>query len=894
MNRSAAGCRSCLGRAWVGVVSLVLAGGCAPSPGGNPATTAPSPSVRAARGLLDQGRTEQAVAEYDRALRTNPRDGLALLEVVSLLLSRNRAEEARARAHEILQRAPDFATGHLAMAEVAYGLGNRKEARELLDRAAALNPDTPSFFPAAARLYHSLARTARGVELLQTARARGLADFDSLELLGDLCLKLTRPREAVEAYRAALRVEPNSADLHRNLGRALLMLNRQKEAEEALHESLRLRPEDPYALYYLGSLRLGQGKAQEAADLLSRSLRRDELNPKARYALAQALLKLGKKKEAEAEFVQHARLMERLYHSSPQESTAHRDRRDLSPGAALEWEEPTGPPHRLPPGTGEVRSLGSEENRRFWFEDVAAEAEIRLRNVSGGPDKDYIIESLGSGACWIDYDGDGSLDLYLVNGQPLAQTDGSAPSDVLYRNRGDGTFQEVTSRAGIRDSGWGHGCAVGDIDNDGDPDLYVTNRGANALYRNRGDGTFIEVGRAAGVDDPGWSASAAFADYDADGFLDLVVAEYVEFDQSKTQRPGSAEFCRFLGMPVFCGPRGLPMARNRLYRNRGNGTFEDVTVAAGFHTDRGYYSLGVVWGDLDNDGDPDLYVATDSTPNLLYRNNGDGTFTDVATEAGVAFNEEGREQAGMGTDMGDYDNDGDMDLVVTNFSHDVNTLYRQDSPGTFSDVSYSSGIGEPSLLYLGWGVGWVDLDNDGWKDLFVANGHTQPQVDQYGLATTYRERNLLFANLHDGTFREVGKDSGPGMALITPSRGAAFADYDNDGDVDVLVNNIDELPNLLRNETGNRSHWIGLKLIGTRATRDAVGARVTLKVQAGIRMGEVHPGYSYLSSNDPRLLFGLGSAVSVDEIRIRWPKGSIQILRDLPIDCYSTIKESTR
>ena len=442
------------------------------------------------------------------------------------------------------------------------------------------------------------------------------------------------------------------------------------------------------------------------------------------------------------------------------------------------------------------------------FEEVTAGAGIRFDNMYGGvAAKRYILETTGTGAAFFDYDEDGDQDLFLVNGTRLGYTELQSRSNAMFRNNGDGSFTNVTAAAGLEAYGWGQGAAAADVDHDGDLDLLVTYYGANRFYRNRGDGTFREEGAEAGLDDRGWGTSAAFGDYDADGTPDLFVANYVSFDEKTTPGPGEAPNCFFMGIPVMCGPKGLAPARSLLYHGRSEGGFEPVTdteVGA-----EAYFGLGAVWGDLDNDGDVDLYVANDQMPNNLFLNDGHGGFTDTALEAGVAYNEDGRAQAGMGVDLGDYDNDGLLDIHVTNFSHDYNTLYHNTGGGYFLDDSFQAAIGDESYLYLGWGTGFQDFDKDGFVDLFVTNGHVYPEVDVHATDSTYAQRNLVFHNQGDGTFSEVDA----GLTIEMVGRGVAFADYDNDGDIDVVVTAMNAAPALLRNasETAN---WVGLRLVG--------------------------------------------------------------------------------
>jgi len=521
------------------------------------------------------------------------------------------------------------------------------------------------------------------------------------------------------------------------------------------------------------------------------------------------------------------------------------------------------------------------------FSEVSDTAGVRMMNMYGGVgSKRFILETTGTGAAFLDYDGDGDQDLFLVNGTRLDYTDLQSLSSVLYRNDGDGGFTNVTVPAGLVAYGWGQGAAASDVDNDGDMDLLVTYYGPNRFYRNNGDGTFVEEAERLGLDDASWGTSAAFADYDQDGTPDLFVANYVEFDRETTPGPGRAPNCFFMGIPVMCGPKGLPPARSILYRGTGDGSFEVVTGAIGASRS---YGLGAVWGDVDNDGDVDLYVANDQLPNNLFLNlleEGVGGFTDVALEAGVAFNEDGRAQAGMGVDLGDYDNDGFLDLHVTNFSHDYNTLYHNTGEGYFLDESFQASMGEESYPYLGWGTGFRDFDRDGWLDLFVTNGHVYPEVDAYPTDSEYAQRNLLFRNLGGDGFEDVDA----GVATPSVGRGAAFADYDDDGDIDIVVANMNAAPSLFRNDASG-GNWIGFHLVGRRSARDALGARVSVVTGERRQIREVRSGASYLSQSDLRLFFGLGDAERIDLVEIRWPRGELQRLTELPLNRYVTFVE---
>ena len=523
------------------------------------------------------------------------------------------------------------------------------------------------------------------------------------------------------------------------------------------------------------------------------------------------------------------------------------------------------------------------------FISVTKEAGIHFKHHEGANGQRFFIEPLGGGAAFLDYNIDGLQDIYLVNSAALSpppkeQSDRSEPSrNALYRNNGDGTFTDVAVAAGVADTGYGMGCAVGDYNNDGFPDLYVTNFGANIFFHNNGDGTFTDVTRGTATGDTRWGASCAFVDYDNDGFLDLYVTNYVKYDIE------SDSVCMNKGVRVYCDPRLYEGELDILYHNNGDGTFTDVTESAGFSgaTGRG---LALAWGDYDDDGDMDVYIANDADQNFLYRNNGAGTFTDVSLTAGVGFSEDGEAENGMGADFGDYDNDGYLDLVVTNFQDQTNTLYHNEGNGLFSDVSYASKIGTISLPYLAWGISFFDYDNDGYQDLFIANGHLDENVQAFDPTGFYEQPNLLFRNNRDGTFDEVGVDLGSGMRLEKVSRGFAYADYDNDGDLDLLVTNLKGSPDLLENR-GGQNAWLTLKLLGTHSNRDAIGARVKVTTGDLTQIREVRSGSSYLSQNDMRLHFGLGKHRQVDRVEIRWPSGLQEQLEGVKANQILTLVE---
>ena len=544
---------------------------------------------------------------------------------------------------------------------------------------------------------------------------------------------------------------------------------------------------------------------------------------------------------------------------------------------------------------GAIALLGVAATAQPHFTDVTAAAGIDFYHTFGGLEKHHILEAHGSGAAFFDYDSDGDIDLYVVNGATFSTyQDKSGPGNALYRNRGDGTFENVSRVAGADDAGWGAGVAVGDIDNDGHRDLYVTNYGPNVLYRNGGDGAFGDITPTAGVGGMDFSASAAFLDYDNDGDLDLYVANYVVFDAHKavSERPRPCTF--FGGIDVYCGPKGMVGAPDVLYRNDGDRTFTDVTEPSGIAAANRFYGLGVMPLDYDGDGDVDICVANDETPNVLWRNDGDGSFTDVALLAGVAYNGDGDVEAGMGIDAADFDNDGDDDLYLTHFFSETNTLYRNEGGRRrpagaaavtlvrFTDITAMAGLAAPTVRLLGWGTRFFDYDHDGLLDLFVANGHVYPQVDQKVTGSPYRQPDQLFHNLGDGTFQEVSEKAGLGKLSARVSRGATFGDIDNDGDIDVFVSNLNDTPTLLRNDGGNRHNWLMVQVVGTRSNRDGLGTRLHLIAAGRSQWRTVSGAGSYLSASDIRAHFGLGETPRVERLEVTWPDGTTRIVVDVP------------
>jgi hypothetical protein len=537
------------------------------------------------------------------------------------------------------------------------------------------------------------------------------------------------------------------------------------------------------------------------------------------------------------------------------------------------------------------------------FTDIAKKAGLIDPVVFGGVDtKKYIIETTGTGVAIFDYDNDGWPDIFIVNGTSLdAPPSGKPPTSHLYHNNRDGTFTDVTQKAGLTHTGWGQGVCVGDYDNDGWEDLYVTYYGKNILYHNNGDGTFSDVSEKAGVAGSGkaWGNGCAFVDYDRDGHLDLMVANYVDFELSTAPAPGERASCVWKGVPVMCGPRGLTPAKNILYRNRGDGTFEDVSTKSHIDQADGHYSLSVSTFDYDDDGWPDIFVACDSTASILYHNNRDGTFTDVAITAGAAFNEDGRAQAGMGSTVADYNGDGKLDIFKTNFSDDTATLYRNNGNGTFDDVTYPAGLGL-NTKYLGWGAMFFDFDNDGWPDLLLVNGHVYPEVDSQHLGSTFQEPRILYHNNGNGTFTDISADAGPGITTPNSSRGLAIGDLWNNGQLSAVISNMNAPPSLLVNEVRSPNHWIAFHLIGAsfasssqklRTNRDAIGSRITIKAGSRLFVDEVRSGSSYDSNNDLRVHFGLGPATKLDSVQVRWPSGLLEKFDNLAVDKLHIVKE---
>jgi len=560
--------------------------------------------------------------------------------------------------------------------------------------------------------------------------------------------------------------------------------------------------------------------------------------------------------------------------------------------AQTEPQGPMGPPAKIPPTRAEKKSPAPKITTPVpVFRDIAAQAGLTASHISSR-EKYYVIESMSGGIGLFDCDNDGKLDIVMVNASTVERyKNGGDPLVTLWHQDADLKFTDITEKAGLTRKGWGMGVAVADFDNDGNLDLFVTGYGGNALYRNKGNCTFEDVTDKAGVRGGGFSTGAAWADYDRDGNVDLFVSRYVHVDMNNLPTFGSTKFCQFKGAPVQCGPWGMEGESDLLYHNRGDGTFEDVSKKAGVDDPEKYYGLGAIWGDYDNDGWPDLFVADDATPNHLYHNNHNGTFSDEAMVAGIALNSEGQALGSMGVDWGDYDHSGRLSMFVTEFADQPNTLYHNQRTGVFEDVAMQSRLGQPSLPFLGWGTKFFDMDNDGWLDLFVACGHVYPQMDNVRGSAAYAEPMLLHRNLRNGTFEEVSKPAGLADMPLESRRGAAFGDIANTGNIDIVVLNVGKPPSMLLNTNKSSNHRVLFHLIGTKSNRAAIGARVTIHAAGMMQFDEVRGGGSYLSQNDLRLHFGLGLAAKIDAVEVRWPSGTVENLKDVAADKIYTIVE---
>jgi enediyne biosynthesis protein E4 len=560
-------------------------------------------------------------------------------------------------------------------------------------------------------------------------------------------------------------------------------------------------------------------------------------------------------------------------------------------------------PHRLQALFRPAEEAGTSKpsaDLGLSFINVAQASGLNVKTIFGGEHKNkYLLETTGCGVAFYDYDNDGWLDIFLVNGSRLEGfPPGKEPTSHLFKNNRDGTFTDVTVKAGLAHSGWGQGVCIGDYDNDGFDDLFVTYYGKNVLYHNNGDGTFTDVSEKAGVagKKTRWGTGCAFVDYDRDGRLDLFVANYIDLDLATAPVPESGP-CLYKAVMVACGPPGLTGGKNILYHNNGDGTFTDVSESAGILQVNGTFGLGVLTADFDNDGWPDIYVANDSTQSLLYQNKKNGKFVDIGMDSGSALSADGKPQAGMGVSAADYDLDGNLDIVKTNFAGDTPSLYHNLGGGNFEDATFTAGLGAHTQ-YLGWGCGFFDMDNDGWPDILLCNGHVYPEVEQLKTEAGYAQRKLLYRNLRNRRFEDVSLQAGPGISAPSASRGCAFGDFDNDGDIDIVVNTVNDFPQLLRCDSRTENNWIKVKLIGTKSNRSGIGARLKCVTRPPgedkphAQIDEVRSGGSYISQNDLRIHFGLGKAEKVDLLEIRWPSGQVDTLKDVKPNQLVFVKES--
>jgi tetratricopeptide (TPR) repeat protein len=804
--------------------------------------------------LSRRGRYEEAIAAFREALRADPALPSAHLGLGVAYSGLGRHDDAVEALREAIRLRPAHAESHYNLGVALQRAGRLGEAAPALEKAVALKPDYAAAWSALGWTRARLGGYASAAKAYAEALRLRADDVEALRGLGTTYGNMERWADAVPALERAAKLQPAEAGVHYDLGRAYAKQGRAREAVAAFLQAVRLRPDFPAALFHLGLARIDLGQRAEAIDSFRRALRIDPTHAAARLNLERALLAAGDTAGATAA------------------------RRELDPRAATAAADTTAAPAA--------------------FTDVTEASSITFRHESSPTASKYLIETMGGGVALFDYDGDGRLDVFFTNGAALsdpmpagAEGDKSSPrfANRLYRNQGGGTFEDTTARAGVAGRGYGMGAAVGDYDNDGAPDLYVTNYGANILYHNDGDGTFTDVTERARVAAGGWSASAGFFDYDNDGRLDLFVTRYVDFTFANNpycgeRRPGYREYCH---------PRSFRGMTNLLFRNNGDGTFADVSAEAGIAVLVGK-SLGLAFADYDGDGRTDVYVANDSVPAFLLRNEGHGRFADVALAAGVAYNEEGAAVAGMGADLADYDDDGRPDLFVTTLSGETYSLYRNRGEEGFAHETRASGVAQSTLPYSGWGTRFLDYDNDGRKDLFVAQGHVLDTIELTSDHLKYEQPPLLLKG-HGDRFVSTGSGAGPAFGHPGAGRGAAFGDIDDDGDTDVVVASCGQRPHVLRNDAGHRRHWLAIRTVGTRSNRDGIGARVKTVSASGLtQYHTVTTAGSYLSASDARLLVGLGSDDRVRLVEVRWPSGEVQKLEDVKADQLLTVREPAR
>ncbi len=852
----------------------------------------------------EQGEIERAIKAEKAAITADPGFADAHYQLGNLYAKSNQEGMAMQRYRTAIRLDPEMPEPYYRLARLYQQVGDKQGAQEMMKRFRRLKADAEelqrcieavlvagddekvSALLALGVIYLGQNKYPQAAGVFQQVLRREPKSAEAYAGLGHAALEQEDYPRATQYYERSLELGMSTAEVHHNVGLAYMQQRQSAKAQVHFLESIRLNPENAPSHLMLATLYAAQDKFEQAEQHYQRTL---ELQPdmavgyhSLAYLYGQYDLHLSKAVELADKAIQLAP-RSALYRNTLSWLLYKQGDFQAAEQAALKATElaPENPIYQE--GLAEIRRAMAS-SPMLLFTPVTVEAGIEFHHVNGATGQKYLPETMGGGVTFFDYNRDGALDIYLVNGAALPGWDTlETPTNHLYRNNGDGTFIDVTQEAGVGDAHYGLGCCVGDYDNDSYLDLYVTNFGPNVLYHNNGDGTFTDVTSRARVGDPGFSTGCAFADYDNDGDLDLFVANYVLLDLM--DRPE----CSQRGIRAYCRPEEYLSAQDTLYRNNGDGTFTDMTQQARLTSlGRG---LGAVWGDMDGDGHVDLFVANDRMENFLYQNQGDGTFVEIGEFAGVALNEHGYAESGMGTSFGDYNNDGLLDLIVTNYQAQTNTLYENRGGASFWDVTSVSRLSEPTLIPLSWGTEFVDLDNDGWLDLFFANGHLEDAIELLEEVGTYKQRNQLFWNRRDGTFVDISAACGTGLLIQKSSRGATFGDYDNDGDMDILISNIGDPPDLLRNDTPRISQWLGVSLVGTHANRDGIGARVTVTVGETQQSREVKSGASYLSQNDLRLLFGLGLAKKVDTLTIRWPSGTVDQISDVPAGQWISVVE---
>lgn len=806
-------------------------------------------------------------------------------------MAAGKPEEAAREFEAALKLNPAFAEAHFHLSTAYTRMQQWPKALEQMDRAIQLDPSRPEYYNQRGLIYSQQKQFKKA--LPDMLKAVELKPRNYLEYfyynLALVYRDLLRPDDALLVYQKVLLIAPKFYQARIGIGEIYLERGLTDKAIQELSLAASIEPKlaKPYLLMGLAHARAGDHP--QAVEAFLKALERDPNNHRTHYNLSMSLKRLGRLEEARQHLEiyekSEARAEEKEFQELQLEVARRRDLQQAQDGKrATSSMEPLAEGGAKESGT---TMSSSHPESTVAFKNVASQAHVTFRHFNGATPEKYMPETMGSGCLFFDYDDDGWVDIFLVNSGSLVDPRlAEAARSALYHNNRDGTFTDVTEKSGIKNQGYGMGACAADYDNDGRVDLYLTNFGTNVLYHNDGNGIFSDVTKKAGVGSTSWGSSCAFADIDKDGYVDLFVVNYVDFSMDNHKYCGS----QIEGLRSYCHPnvyRGLP---NVLYHNNGDGTFSDITHQAGVYTRAGK-GLGVAFGDFNNDGWTDIYVANDSVANFLYRNHGDGTFDEIGLSSGVAVDENGMPRAGMGTDWGDIDNDGLLDIYVTNLNSETNTLYRNLGGGLFTDITWQAGLGEPTLPFVGFGTAFVDFDNDGDLDIVVANGHILDNVNASRDNITYAQRKLLFRNDSKGHFQEVGQASGPAFNQEKVSRGLAIGDVDNDGALDILINNCNQTADLLRNDNHTKNHWLMIKVVGTKSNRDGIGTRIVLTAGKLTQVREIKAGSSYQSQNDIRAHFGLGTASIVDRLELRWPSGTVDVLENLRADEILTIRE---